>query len=781
LVFAGIALGQDAQMFERDIRPILTRSCITCHNDQSRSSGLSLSSRKALFEGGNRGPAVGAESAAESLLLKAVRQSGELKMPPGGRLSATEIAKLDAWIVAGAPWPETSASRLTDFALKHWAFQPIQKKPPPPTRDSRWTRNAIDHFILTRLEREAISPSPEADAVTLMRRVYLDLIGLPPKPQEVDEYLADGKADRYARLVDRLLRSPHYGERWARHWLDQARYADSDGGSRDEPRQIWRYRDWVIDALNKDLPFDRFVIEQIAGDLLPDATPEQIIATGFHRNSPLQIEAGTDREQYRVEAVADRVDTTGTVFLGLSTGCARCHDHKYDPISQREYYQLFAFFNNVDEYGPEIAPYSETSDLQSTHAPLLALGLQDDVARFRAIRSQLAALYNERYEYRGKEAATRKNDPGDKIRTATIETMKKQLPNLPVAMVMNERTEPRTTHVMLGGDYLRLGARVYPKVLSALHPYPMPAAGKQLDRRDLANWLVDPKNPLLARVTMNRIWQQHFGVGLVETENDFGAKGSRPTHPELLDWLASEFMEKRWSRKAMHRLIVTSSVYKQSSKQRPELLSRDARNALLARQSRLRLEAEIVRDSGLAVSGLINPAIGGPSVYPPQPEGVMETGQVKQPWKTSIGPDRYRRGIYTFHYRMTPNPSMKVFDAANGLASCTRRTRTNTPLQALTLLNDPNFHEMARGFADRVLEAPPAERINYSFRAAFGRKPSSDERDSLQRLLAAELDAFHTNASEAAQIAGKAASAELAAWISVCRVLLNTDEFITRE
>jgi len=270
-------------------------------------------------------------------------------------------------------------------------------------------------------------------------------------------------------------------------------------------------------------------------------------------------------------------------------------------------------------------------------------------------------------------------------------------------------------------------------------------------------------------------------VGLVETENDFGAKGSRPTHPELLDWLASEFMEKRWSLKAMHRLIVTSSVYKQSSKQRPELLSRDARNALLARQSRLRLEAEIVRDSGLAVSGLINPAIGGPSVYPPQPEGVMETGQVKQPWKTSTGPDRYRRGIYTFHYRMTPNPSMKVFDAANGLASCTRRTRTNTPLQALTLLNDPNFHEMARGFADRVLEAPPVERINYSFRAALGRKPSSDERDSLQRLLAAELDAFHTNSSEAAQIAGKGASAELAAWISVCRVLLNTDEFITRE
>ncbi|MGH9631338.1 MAG: DUF1549 and DUF1553 domain-containing protein, partial [Bryobacteraceae bacterium] len=609
---------------------------------------------------------------------------------------------------------------------------------------------------------------------------YLDLTGLPPSPSDVDAYLADTRPDRYEGLVDRLLASKHYGERWARHWLDQARYADSDGGSRDEPRQIWKYREWVINALNSDMPFDCFVLEQIAGDVLPNATTEQKIATGFLRNSPLQIEAGTDREQYRVEAVADRVDTVGTVLLGLSLGCARCHDHKYDPVSQKEYYQLFAFFNHADEYGPQIPPFATTQDLQATHAPLVGIGPKEDVEKWEAIRSQLLALYRERFEYIGGEAATRKGDPGDKIRTATIARLKNELPKIEFSLVMNERDTPRETHILLGGDYLRKGVQVQPAVLSALHAAPE-SGDKPLNRLDLAKWLTDAQNPLLARVALNRIWQAYFGRGLVETENDFGRKGARPTHPELLDWLASEFIAKGWSQKAVHRTVVLSATYRQSSDARPGFSKADPQNILLARQMRLRLEAESIRDSALAVSGLLNAEIGGPSVFPPQPAGVMETGQVKQPWKTSTGPGRYRRGLYTFRYRLTPNPAMAVFDAPNGLTACTRRARTTTPLQSLTLLNDPAFHEMAQAFAKRVMERPQSERMEFAFRAALARKPAAAEQERLRQLLATELDAFQTNPKEAAAIGGQDSTPETSAWVAVCRVLFNLDEFITRE
>jgi len=759
--------GQD---FETEIRPLLVSQCQSCHNDTNRTSGLSLASRAGIAEGGNRGPAA-------DWILKAVKHVDGLKMPPGRRLPAADVAKLERWIAAGAPWPESAKPATANRKLNHWAFQPPIRQNEPKTADTRWPRNAIDRFILARLEKEQIKPSPEAGKITLLRRVHLDLAGLPPTPTEIDAFLSDTAPDAYEKAVDRLLASPHYGERQARHWLDQARYADSDGGSRDEPRHIWKYREWVIDALNRDLPFQQFVIEQLAGDLLPKATEAQIIATGFHRNSLLQIEAGTDREQYRVEAVADRVDATGTTLLGLSTGCARCHDHKYDPISQKEYYQLFSFFNNLDEYGPELPPFPATNDLNLTHGPLLAMGSPAEVAKWQAIQAQLLALYWERFNYRGGESdEVPKDDIGEKTRTETIDALKKQLPtNLTFAMVMRERTQPRSAHVLLGGDYLRKGIPVKPAVPAAFDQ----PEGPVQNRLDLAGWIASDKNPLFARVAVNRHWQRFFGTGLVETENDFGTQGAAPSHPELLDWLATEFVRLGWSQKQLHRLIVTSATYRQASMHRADLAQRDPGNRMLGRQSRLRLDAEIVRDTALAASGLLNAKLGGPSVYPPQPEGVMETGQVKQIWRTSKGDDKYRRGLYTFHYRITPNPSMKIFDAANGLQPCTRRPRTNTPLQSLTLLNDPNFHEMAQALARRI--AGTNDPLLEAYRLTTGRAPAVRERERLLRLHAIELDAFRTKPEETEAIAGKGTSPEVAAWTAIARVLLNTDEFITRE
>ncbi len=769
LFFAALA-ALCAQDFERDVRPVFAGKCQGCHNDKSRASGLSLASKAALVEGGNRGPGL-------DWIVKAVRQEGGLKMPPGGKLSAAEITGIEQWVLSGAPWPESTALP-SSFAQRknHWAFQPQVHAQPPLVVDAKWPRTPIDRFILARLEREKLKPSAEADKPTLLRRVHLDLTGILPAPAETEAFLKDTSADAYERVVDRLLASPQYGERWARHWLDQARYADSDGGSRDEPRQIWKYREYVINALNRDLPFDQFAVEQLAGDMLPNAKPEQIIATGFQRNSLLQIEAGTDREQYRSEAVMDRVDTLGTVFLGISTGCARCHDHKYDPITQREYYQLYSYFNNVDEYGPELPPFAITNDRETTHAPHLALGTPEESAKYYALRAQLNALYKERFTYRGGEAnELPKGDIGDKVRADNIAALKKQIPQLTLAMVMREMPQPREAHILLGGDYLRKGARVQPGVIASIAPS-APAAKTRLE---LARWIANAQNPLFARVGVNRIWQQYFGLGIVETENDFGTQGAKPSHPELLDWMATEFARSGWSQKKLHRLIVTSSVYRQASANRKDIEAKDPRNVLLARQSRVRLDAEIVRDSALAASGLLNAKIGGPSVYPPQPDGVMETGQVKQIWTTSKGDDRYRRGLYTFHYRITPNPSMKVFDAANGLLPCTRRPRTNTPLQALTLLNDPNFHEMAQALAKRVHTS--AEPLRELMMLTVARGPSAKERALLQRLYSSELDAFQTKPAEAAMVAGKEATAQLAAWTAVARVLLNTDEFITRE
>ena len=763
--------------FDRDIQPLLAAKCLGCHNERLRTAGLALESRDTALQGGGRGAAIVPGEPGESLLLSAVRHDGELAMPPGGKLGDSEIQLLSEWIRDGAKWGTGPAARKGG----HWAFAPPKRAGRPVVSDPSWARTPVDDFILARLDREGIKPSPPASKRTLIRRAYLDVIGLPPTPEQVRAFVGDERREAWSEAVERLLASRHFGERWARRWLDQARYADSDGGSRDEPRNIWRYRDWVLESLNRDQPFDQFVVEQIAGDLLDRPRTDQIVATGFNRNTLLQIEAGTDREQYRVEIVYDRVDTMGTVFLGLSVGCARCHDHKFDPISQREYFGLYAFFNSTDDWDDSRPRFRQRSinNLHEVHAPLLEFGSPDEIARRDAIRAQVEALEDELAAYR-RSAKPAKDDLGLAERQRLIDQLVRSMPRIDSTMVMRELDEPRETFLHVSGNFLSPGERVEPGALAAMHPF---AGRPEPNRLDLARWLVDRENPLTARVAVNRIWQEYFGLGIVETENDFGTQGSAPTHPELLDWLAVEFMERGWSRKAIHRLILNSAAYRQASRARPELEERDPRNRLLARQNRLRLDAEIVRDVGLSVSGLLTPTIGGPGAYPPQPESAMLASQLKKTWEPSEDEGRYRRGMYTFFWRVTPHPALMVFDRPDSNIACTRRTRSNTPLQALTLLNDAAFHEFYQAFARRLIEVPRDERIGRAFEFAVSRRPEAREAAVIERLLANERDALQTNPRDARLLAADGAEdpIELAAWTSVARTLMNTDEFIVRE
>jgi hypothetical protein len=775
LLSGGSAAAEEAsEFYEKSVGPLLRTSCLPCHNDRNRSGGLALDSRESVLQGGSRGPAVKPGSPAESLLVHAIEHTGALKMPLTGRLKPQEVAILRTWVEKGLPW--------ADARPRHWAFQPPVRPELPAVRDTSWPRNPIDRFVLARLEREGIKPSPAADRYTLLRRVSLDLIGLPPSPEEIRAFVSDTARDAYEKVVDRLLASSHYGERWGRHWLDIARYADSDGYTIDAPRQMWKYRDWVIHALNRDLPYDQFVIEQLAGDLLPDATTDQIVATGFHRNTPSNYEGGIDFEQYRVEAVADRVATTGAAFLGLTLGCARCHDHKYDPIKQREFYQIFAFFNNVDEISSEAERYD-------FNRPILELPSAEERARLGAFRSQFAMLSRELAAYVKKLSAKplaagdapRHKDPGLEERVANLRALRRRQPKVTTTLVMRELPKPRETWVHVGGDFLNRGEPVSPGVPAVLSAKPVTGT-----RLDFARWLVAKGNPLTARVTINRMWQAYFGKGIVETENDFGLLGAAPTHPELLDWLAIEFMARGWSQKAMHRLIVTSAAYRQSSHEREELAEKDPYNRLLARQSRFRLEAEILRDAALAASGLLTRTVGGPSVYPPIPEGAMAVTQVKREWPAATGPDRYRRGLYTFFYRSAPHPGLGLFDAPDATSTCTRRIRSNSPLQALTTLNGESFLEFARALAKRALaEAEPndAARIDRAFLLALGRNPSAAERERLAGFLALQRDEFRSDPLAASAFSGVDGSEapESAAWTAAGRVLLNVDDFLNRE
>ena len=719
--------------FVRDVRPILATRCFSCHGPEAQEGGLRLNQKKAAMTGGDSGKAIVPGKSALSRLIHVVTGENDdgIRMPPeteGSPLTVKQIALLKRWIDEGAVWPDTADETLA--GTKHWSFQPIRRPPLPEVKDAAWPRNPIDHFVLAELERRRIAPSPEAEATTLLRRAALDITGLPPSPEEVANVRRDGElTDAYARQVDRLLASSAYGERWGRHWLDLARYADSDGYEKDRVRPFaWRYRNWVIEALNRDLPFDQFTLEQLAGDLLPGATTEQRVATGFHRNTLTNLEGGVDREEDRVKQTVDRTNTTATVWLGLTMECCQCHSHKYDPLSQREYYQFYAFFNSLQEV--DIA------------AP--AAG----------------------------DAKTK-------------------------AQAVADLAKPRTTHILARGDFLRPGETVLRGTPAALPG--LARKSQQPTRLDLARWIVEDRNPLTARVAVNRVWQRYFGRGLVETVHDFGTQGSRPSHPRLLDWLAHWFVhDADWSLKKLHRLIVTSATYRQSSAARADLAETDPYNKLLARQNRLRVEAEIVRDLALAASGLLAPRIGGPSVRPPQPPGIDALGYANSvKWATSTGADRYRRGLYTFFQRTVPYPMFQDFDAPDANLTCTQRERSNTPIGALTMQNDPVFVEAAQAFARRVVREHPcggkpnctlAGRIKLAFRITLGRDPASaEERTPLDGLYRAALAAFEKDTQLAAAMAGKlpkppaTTDAELAAWAVLGRTLMNLDEFITRE
>jgi mono/diheme cytochrome c family protein len=991
--------------YAKDIQPLLSKHCYSCHGAEKQKSGLRLDRKAEALAGGDAGKVILPGKSAESSLIHNVAGlDPEMIMPPEDeRLSASDIAKLRAWIDGGAIWPDdadAAASRVSN----HWAFKAPKLPSIPSLANPKGVRNPIDAFVRARLEKEKVTPAPEADRVTLIRRLNLDLLGLPPAPHEVAAFVADSRPDAYEQLVDRLLASPHFGERWGRRWLDLARYADSDGYEKDSPRPYaYLFRDWVIDAINRDLPFDQFTIEQLAGDLLPGATEAQKIATGFHRQTLTNREGGVDKEEFRTKATVDRVSTTGSAWMGLTVGCAECHTHKFDPITQREFYQLYAFFNNASEKDIPAPRPSELADhvaamakWESKQAELepamqariagvdgeklrawtdsltvpasrwtvlkptrvvMAVGDGEtvltpardntiaprlrDTAKGRVVvetmpkAKRVTGFRVDALEELGKAigrgengnfalsefsvtvqvgmgesrklelAAARADFEADgggaaraidgKVETAwsiapqtnvphvivfelkepldctdetkvifeleksSVGVMNKfrigystsevplQASTLPDALIailrapQEKRTakqatelaryyveqfdeegrklkvslaahaaakpkypettaaileaEERKTNVHIRGDFLRKGDEVQPGTLSVLHAFK--ARGEKPDRLDLAQWLIDPANPLTARVAVNHVWKDLFGRALVTSVDDFGTRGDTPSHPELLDWLALTFSAQRpavgdqpglgWSRKALIKLIVTSATYRQESKVRPDLAERDPNNVLLARQNRFRLEAETVRDLYLATSGLLNPAIGGPSIRPQLPADIAALGYANSvKWQESKGGQQYRRGLYIFFQRTVPYPMLMTFDAPDSNTSCARRERSNTPLQALTLLNDPVFFECAQALGKKVAQAPETtdERIRRVFATCLARQPSGAELGRLRAFHARQLELMQKSSGSAARIAGESDAAnvdEKAAFAALARVIMNLDEFVTRD
>jgi mono/diheme cytochrome c family protein len=1028
--------------FDREIRPILSDNCFACHgpDEKQRMAKLRLDTKDGVFADRGGYQVLTPGKAADSKLYQRISASDKAqRMPPpyaDRTLNDKQIELIRRWIDEGAKW-ET-----------HWAYVPPKRPDLPEVKAKAWPRNPIDNFILARLESEGLKPSPEADRATLIRRVTFDLTGLPPTPAEVDAFLRDKSHDAYAKVVDRLLASPRYGERMTMHWMDLARYADTHGYHIDSHREMWHWRDWTIDAFNRNMPFDEFTIEQLAGDLLPHPTLAQRIATGFNRNHMINFEGGAIPEEYQNEYVVDRVETTSVVWLGMTMGCSRCHDHKYDPIKQKDFYRFYAFFNSISEKGldgrkgnaqpvvqvpspeqgrevvkveqaiceheaalpenaaldemqaawekmalaslPEaprnglVAHYELDGNLLDSsghyrHGRIVKGDLGYDASRVgRAAdfdgetqvdfgdtggfersqpvsiafwmdpgeRTEMAVLQKLDGEHRGWELFNQESEvlprlrrgsrlefrlihhwPDDAIRVrtrdlivtdahavtvtydgsgkaagvkmymdgkaqdleviadtlngsianasslsigdeklgppyrgslddlriysrlispadaeeltmhqparATVAILAKkrstsqkeelrdyyltfaapedirkiygELKNLnrekedldwtvPDAMVMQEMDVARETAILGRGDYRNRGEVVTPGV-----PAVLPAMAKDLpaDRLGLAKWLVDPGHPLTARVAVNRYWQVHFGTGIVKTAEDFGSQGDPPSHPALLDWLATEFTRTNWDVKAMQKLMVTSAAYRQSSHVTPDLRERDPENRLIARGPRFRLPAEMVRDNALAVSGLLVEKLGGPAVFPYQPKGLWEEiafGDVysAQTYSPGHGQDLYRRSMYTFWKRTSPPPSLITFDAPDREKCTARRAVTNTPLQALVLLNDPTYVEAARALAERIMNeggADAAHRIRYAFRLATAREPDAKEVQVLREIERTELAQYRRNKDAAAKLIGageskadpKLDASELAAWTTVASTILNLDETITRE
>jgi len=981
----------DAVDFNRDIRPILSNNCLGCHgpDEAERQAGLRLDQIDAATRAADSGrPAIVPGQPDKSELVARINAMDDAeRMPPpdsNKKLTEEQRTLLTRWIAEGAQ------------AKAHWSLVPPMRPAVPKVAEGAWPRNELDHFVLARLEREGLTPSPAADRLTLVRRLYLDLVGLLPTPDEADAFANDTRPDAYEALVDRLLDSPHYGERWARRWLDLARYADTNGYEKDRPRSVWPYRDWVIRSLNADLPYDQFTIQQIAGDLLPGAGLSQRIATGFHRNTMTNEEGGIDVEEFRFYSVVDRVNTTAAVWLGLTVGCAQCHNHKFDPISQRDYYGLFALLNNADEPEldvpqPEISaaraeiesqiaslttqrdskldparlaawvdetaraarPWTAvapTSAVSQNHATLSVLTDQSVLAsgdkpnqdvyvveltspleRVTGIRLEVlpheslpaggpgraptfsdgdfmlgefsaAVVYPSQSDddksaktltlkgatqsYAGDKTSAEQSIDGDLdtgwtikgragqahqavfplaeplnraagarlritmeqryihqmtlgrfrlaltsvdapaaasisaeveatlVKSAAERTadelaavrehylsiapeladenkrlaeLRKSLPAQPTTLVMQERSaqHQRVTHLHHRGEFLSPRDEVAAAAPAVLHALP---AGAKADRLALARWLVDPANPLVARVTMNRHWQYLFGRGLVRTSEDFGSRGEPPSHPELLDYLAVEFVARGWSLKQMHRLIVTSATYRQTSNASEALRQCDPQNVLLARGPRVRVDAEVVRDAALAASGQLTTKLGGRSVYPPQPSGVTELAYGATSWPTSVGPDRYRRALYTFIKRASPYAAIMTFDGPSGENCVVRRERSNTPLQALTLLNDTVYVEAAQALAARTLAdeaTTTSERARLLMRRCLTREPAADELAEVAAFYDAQLARMRAGALDPRSIVGKDAAAdqlaELAAWTLTARAVLNLDEFVTNQ
>ncbi len=783
LALCPIVLAETPVDFVRDIQPIFKTSCIECHNARKHKAGLRLDNRLDAMHGGETGISIIPGHSKDSLLMKRIRGEGDddrmpVKKPP---LTDQQTALVARWIDEGAPWPEAADGQIATNEV-HWAYVKPVRPALPSVKHATWVRNEIDAFVAARLEKEGLELSPEASRENLIRRVSLDLIGLPPTMAELDAFLKDTSPNAYEKVIDRLLASPHYGERWARPWLDLARYADSNGFEKDRIRSMWPFRDWVINALNNNLGFDQFTIRQIAGDLLPHATKDDKIATGFHRNTTINEEGGVDPEEYRYYAVVDRVNTTAAVWLGTTLGCSQCHNHKYDPFTMKDYYRLTAFFNSsTDETtkGGGTDPYDISSKITVDSPEAIAIQTELDQLK-KDLQSQLTA------------ATSKATSQPARDKIAEVQKRLDKARKFSTSLVMVELPKPRETHLHVRGGFLSLGEKVEPNVPASLPRLPatQPAASTR-NRLDLAKWLISTENPLTARVTLNRFWECYFGSGLVETSEDFGTQGSPPTHPELLDWLAVEFMDRHWDMKAMHKKIVMSGTYRQSSDASASLIEKDPSNKLLGRGPRFRLEAELLRDQALAVSGLLSRTRGGPSVFPSQPAGVWNSPYSGDQWIESPGEGRYRRGIYTFMKRSSPYPMFTTFDATSRESICTRRPRTDTPLQALTTLNDPAFIQPAAALARVVLReggTTISEKITFAFRRVLIRNPEPSEIERLTALYQRELEQYQHDPKSAAVMADSGLGAppvtlsapELAAWTVVSNVLLNLDETLTK-
>ena len=908
--------------FNKHIRPILSDTCFQCHGFEAAKRKANL--RLDILEGATNvvqgRQAIKPGDLEASQLWKRVNATqADVKMPPpdsGKKLTAAQIAWLGAWIKQGAAYQP------------HWAFVPPRRPEPPAVRQTAWPRGDLDRFILARLESEQLSPTPEAPKPMLIRRVTLDLTGLPPTPEEVDAFLADRSAEAYERVVDRLLESPRYGEHMARYWLDAARYGDTHGLHLDNERSLWPYRDWVVAAFNRNQPFDQFTLEQLAGDLLPNPSREQLIASGFNRCNVTTSEGGAIAEEFQARYAVDRVETTSAVWLGLTMGCAACHDHKLDPITQKEFYQTFSIFNNIAEsamdgnallpapalalpspeqekkeaalkqsqtglekkLGEAAAKFNYTDPATVTNAPKPSptefVWIEDDFPpqaapkvndgnlphkwitaaegpvlsgkrAFQRAGRGIHQVFFDGNAYWDRAGQVSVNDPAldplrsllawqkseaklgqeskapDEIKAILkLDTAKRgqaQLEQLrhyylgnicaegpslfgpirqelkpiresrqalekeiPSTLIAKETAKPRPAWVLLRGQYDKHGEPVGAGVPSVLPPLP---ASEVTNRLAFARWLVSTNHPLTARVTVNRFWQQFLGTGLVKTTGDFGSKGEWPSHPELLDWLATEFMRSGWNVKQLVRLIVTSAAYRQDSRVTPKLLEVDPENRLLARGPRFRLDGEVLRDQALYVSGLLNLKMGGRGVRPYQPPGIWEavgyTTSNTAKYQQDHGEALYRRSLYLFWKRTAPPPSMTTFDAPSREQCAVRRERTNTPLQALLLLNDPQYLEAARQLGYRIWReggTNDAARLRYGFRLVTAREPECREGDILQQTLGAHRDQYRANPEAAKQVIAvgespvpaEVAPAELAAYTMLANLLLNLDEVVTR-